>query len=1032
MKKLSQFSVNYPITVVMMVMAVLLLGYISFQKLGMDLFPDISNPTIYVELEAGEMPPEEIERKYVENIESLSIRLKDVIGVESVSRVGSAHVTVEYAWKTQMDEAFLELQKALADIESDSDIDDFSITQYDPNAAPIILLALSHPEIDDMDELRRTAESYLRNELIRIEGIADVRILGQEEKEVVISTDRYTLEAYGLTPSALSSRISEYNRNISGGSIYEMGLQYTVKGVGEYQSLDDIRNIVVAYMTSEAGERQGESSGDSETSEQIPVLLSDVATVSFRNHEPDNMVTFNGKRCIGLGIYKEMKFNTVQAVDAFMESLDGIGKALPGYELTVVKNQGDFIISAIDEVKETALLGVLLAVIILFIFLGKLGATAVISLAIPISIVATFNLMYFNDLTLNIMTLGGLALGAGMLVDNAIVVLENIFRNMESGMSVKEAAIEGSSQVGGAITASTLTTIVVFLPIVYLQGSAGELFKDQAWTVAFSLISSLIVAILVIPMLASRLLKSSKSSFLSRAFSFSGYASFLRKALKLRWPIILISVVLVAASVHLIPLIGSEFLPKTDTSEFSIELTLPEGTELDRTAGVARGIEQAVLDVLGDQVEMVFSISGPSGDVAGNTALVFEDENTAVVRLFLKDDHTASSTTVLTALGAIVENVPDVEANIIQEQAVSDITLGGSEAPVVIEIRGEELDILEELANNTSEALSSIESLSNIEVSFEEGRPQIDVVIDRIRAGIQGVGIETVSSQLSNRLSGVESGQMESEGELKDILIELPDLSVSDIENISIDNGSNDIYLYEIADIRNSRAPKEIVRTNQSRVGKVSAHIAGDAALDHVVNEIKNAMATVDFPSDYRYEITGEEQERKQAFATLQFALILSLILVYMVLASQFESLVHPFTIILSIPLAVVGALALFFILGKTLNIMAFIGIIMLVGIAVNDSIILVDAINQLKREGYSRMDAIVEAGKRRIRPIIMTSLTTIMALLPLTLGIGEGASLRAPMALAVIGGLVTSTILTLVVIPCVYSVLDIVSRDPR
>ena len=1017
MKKLTQFSVDHPIAVLMLVLAVLLLGYISFQKLGIDLFPDLNNPRIFVELRSGERPPEEIERQFVDSIESLAIRRKKVTQVSSISRVGSAQITVEYAWDTDMDEAFLDMQKILTNFSQNSDIDELTITQHDPNAAPVMLVGLSHPQIDDMDELRKVAENYIRNELIRLEGIAEVELSGQEEKEVVIETDGYLLEAYGLTPDAIANQIRNYNRNVSGGSIVEMGLQYVIKGVGVFQSLEDIGNVIVAY-------RQADD-GTSPSTEEVPVFLRDVAAVQFRNKDPENIVRINRKRCIGLAIYKETKFNTVKAVNDLLDAFEDVQRALPGYEFTIIQNQGDFIDRAIDEVKQTALIGILLAVVVLYLFLRRIGATAIISIAIPISVVATFNLMYFNGLTLNIMTLGGLALGAGMLVDNAIVVMESIFRNLESGLSIKEASVLGTAQVGGAITASTITTIVVFLPIIYLHGASGELFKDQAWTVAFSLVSSLIVAVLVIPMLSTRFLKGKPDLVQPRSIRFRGYSTFLSHVLDKRGPVILCAAVLVAGAVRLIPLVGSEFIPKTDSGEFAIELKLPEGTALHRTEDVVDDIERIVRTILGDELETVYSQIGPSTGLGGDEGAIFEDENTAVLRGILRPDHPHSLDEIIASLDDALGDIPEVDVQFVQEQTVLQATLGTDEAPIVVEVKGEELDQIEVLTEQVKRKMGASDDLFNVETSFEEGMPEIEVVIDRLRAGLYNIGVDQVCSQLRDQLMGKDAGQWENEGEMKDITLRLPEVGLRQLADMTVRSNNTIIRLDEIADIRPVRAPKEIYRRNQSRIGKVTAHLRGGKPFDHVVRGIEAGIGGIDFPPDYQARVTGEEQKRRESFQNLTFALLLSVVLVYMVLASQFESLVHPFTILLTIPLAGVGAVTTFFLLGRSLNIMAYIGIIMLAGIAVNDSIILVDAINQLKRAGRSRRDAIIEAGGRRIRPIIMTSLTTILALLPLTFGFGEGAALRSPMALAVIGGLVTSTILTLIVIPCVYLTFD-------
>ncbi|MBN2070606.1 MAG: efflux RND transporter permease subunit [Candidatus Krumholzibacteriota bacterium] len=1024
MRKISDFSVNHPVTVMMFVLGILLLGIISFDRLGVDLFPDLNNPRIYIELKAQEAPPEEIEKDYVEQIESLASRSRGVVGVSSAIRVGSARITVEYSWDTDMDEAFLDLQKSVSDFSQNNDVEEITITQHDPNSEPVMTIGLMHPEIDDMDELRKVAENYIRNELTRLEGVAGVEISGEEEKEVVIMTDSYLLEAYGLTPDILSSRIMSYNQTASGGSITEMGLRYLIKGVSVFESIEDIENIILTWKTAGAGE--GAAAGEmTPSSEKTPVYLKDVATIDFTNKDPRSVVLYNGKRCLGLSIYKEMKFNTVEASKTLHEMVEKLGNALPGYEIVVIQDQGSYITGAIDEVKQTAMIGIFLAILILYIFLRRLGTTLIVSMAIPISVVATFNLMYFNGLTLNIMTLGGLALGAGMLVDNAIVVLENIVRNMESGMSVREASITGASQVGGAITASTITTIVVFLPIVYLHGASGELFKDQAWTVAFSLISSLVVAIFVIPMLCSRFIRPRAGKENEKSVRFQWYGDLLDSALRHRWIVIGAAALLVATAWLLLPSVGSEFIPRSGMNEFSIKLNLPEGTELERTVGTVRGVENMIRQFLGENVKTLFSTIGPVAGISGSEESVFQDENTASIKIILAEESGMEYEKVIAGLGREIAALPDIESEILMDQTALLATLGAESAPVVIEIEGDDIAILEELTETVKMRLGDIADLYNIETSLEKGRPEVEVVVDRLRAGMSDIGVSSVSSQLEGLLSGKEAGYWDHGGEKKDITIRTPDIGLGELSSVSLDGGDGKIRLSEIADIRYSYAPKEINRRNQARTAFVTAHQRKGRPFDHLIADIRNNIGGIELPAEYKIEITGEEEKRQSEFNDLKFALILSIVLVYMVMAAQFESLIHPFSILLTIPLAGVGAVLIFFILGKSLNIMAYIGMIMLVGIAVNDSIILVDAITRLRKEGVGGKEAIIEAGRRRIRPIIMTSATTILALLPMTLGFGEGAALRSPMALAVIGGLITSTILTLLVIPCVYSVLD-------
>lgn len=1014
MKKLTEFSVNYPVTVLMAVLAVVLLGLISRNKLGVDLFPDLNSPKIFVEIEAGERPPEEIEKQFVEDIEATAIRQSDVIQVTSISKVGSAQVTVEYDWDKDMDEAFLDLQKSLNTLTQNSDIDELTITQHDPNTSPVMIIGLTHERIKDMNELRKSAENYIRNELIRIEGIAEVELSGEEESEVVISTDLYRLEAQDLSMDDISEKIDNFNTSVSGGTISEMGTQYIVKGVSLLSDVEDFENLIVGY--------EAVSDDDDETT-KAPIFLKDVANVSFQNKEPDNIVHINGERCIGLSVYKETKYNTVKAVEQTKEALVNIEKALPGYKLTMVSNQGTFISEAIGEVMESALLGILLAVIVLFVFLRRFGTTLIVAIAIPVSIIATFILMYFNDLTVNIMTLGGLALGAGMLVDNAIVVMENIFRNHENGMSVKDSAVLGTSQVGGAITASTLTTIVVFLPIVYLHGASGELFKDQAWTVAFSLISSLFVAIFLIPMMYHRFYRNKPLPVKQKSVKVGGYGRFLGKILSVKWLIILLAIILVGGTALLFPHIGTAFMPKTETKEFNIDITLQEGTELERTNSTTNNIEELLRDYLGDNLALLYSQVGPSSD--DDESSVFEGENTASIKVKLTDDSNLSTEKIVETIDKQLSGINGLEVTFSQEESALSSILGTDDAPVVVEVKGEELDEIESIVNQVKEKMLGLDGLFNVQSSIEDGAPEVEITVDRIRAGLYDIDVSSVISQLEEQLQGADAGELEKDGEMQDITIKVPEKELSEINSMTITSGDEVFRLSEIADVSYGVSPKEIYRRNQNRIGKVTAQLEEGYALDRVAGKIREETSSINLKSEYRITVTGEEEKRQESIANLSFALLLSIVLVYMVMAAQFESLIHPFTILLTIPLAVVGSILTFFILGQTLNIMAIIGIIMLVGIAVNDSIILVDRINQLIRDGVDRKEAIMIAGQQRIRPIIMTSLTTILALLPLTIGFGESASLRSPMALAVIGGLVTSTLLTLVVIPCVYDVFD-------
>ncbi|WP_066627838.1 efflux RND transporter permease subunit [Labilibacter marinus] len=1016
MKKLAQFSVNYPVTVAMIILGIVLLGFISFSRLGTDLFPDLNNPRIVVEVQSGERPPEEIEKQFVEPMEGTIIRQRGVVNVGSLSKVGSAQITVEYNWDQDMDEAFLDLQKALTTYSQNEDVEELNIYRNDPNASPVMLAAVSNENITDMDELRKVAQNYIRNELIRVDGIADVRLSGDESKEILIETNPYLLESHNITSSTIVSKIESFNRNVSGGSIEEAGQKYIIKGVSIYQSPEDLGRLVVGRTLEQ--DEKGQT-------KEVPLLLSDVANISYKNQDPVNIVRLNGQRCIGLSIYKETKYNTVAAIEALNEGFDQIKKGLPGYEITVIKNQGKFIDDAISEVEDSALIGILFAVLVLFLFLRRIGTTLVVSAAIPISIIATFNLMYFNGLTLNIMTLGGLALGAGMLVDNAIIVVENIFSMLEKGKPLREAAVEGTAKVGGALVASTLTTIVVFLPIVYLHGASGELFKDQAWTVAFSLLSSLFVAILIIPILSVLLLGKRPEKSIRKEKTYPRYTQFLSGMIEKRYLVILASVVLVVLSYFSVSYVGSEFMPQAKTREFSIDVTLPAGVGLQRTASTIHAMEEMIREGLEEHVEHVYTHSGPQSDLSGSDKSVFEGENTGFIKVTLKEDTPYSTDDFIPVLSELFAGIPDLELEYIQDETALGEILGNDSAPIVIEVIGDDLDKLDKLTDEVYALLKQEEELYNVKSSFEDGVPEVNVVIDRYRAGIFDINATSIITQLQEFLMGKDAGSIESEGELTDITLKMPDYELKELENFVIENGQETYRLGELAQITVGSSAKEVIRNNQNRIGRISAHMRGNMPVDKLALRIDDTMSKIEFPTGYRYQIKGDEMMRKESFGSLSFALLLSIILVYMVMASQFESLIHPFTILLTIPLAGVGAIAAFLILGKSLNIMAYIGLVMLAGIAVNDSIILVDAINQFKKEGLLLKDAIIAAANTRLRPIFMTSLTTILGLLPMTIGLGESAAIRSSMAIAVIGGLVTSTLLTLVVIPCVYYIFD-------
>lgn len=1049
MKKIVSLAVSYPVSIFMMVLAVILLGFISFGKLGIELVPELKNPTLFVELKVGIKPPSEVEKQFIESIESIAIRQNGAVEVSSVSQTGYGRVTVQYDWSKDMDEAFLDLQKSLSSFSLNDEIDEFVISQFDPNAAPIMIIGIYNPASNDTEALRHIAENNFRNEFIKLPGIAEVRLSGEQDKEVVLETDPDLLASVGLTVNDLVAKIQNYNRSVSGGFIEELGRKYVIKGLGIIEKPEDLGDLVVGYSSKKNAvanpeaptlSTEGSNVNAISSSDQVPVLLREVATIQILDKEASSIVRVNQKRSIGMSIYKETNYNTVNAVNELMASLDRLKTTVPGYEFVIIQNQGRFIQGAIDEVKESGLFGILFAVFVLFLFLRRIGSTLIISIVIPISIIATFNLMYFNGLTLNVMTLGGLALSAGMLVDIAIVVVENIFRKREEGLSVVDAAIEGTSEVSGAITASTLTCIVVFLPIVYLQGPSGELFKDQAWTVAFSQFASLFVAILVIPMLFAQFFRKDKVFAREKKvfsdekhFRFKRYRAVLENVLQHKTAWIVASFVMIVATAFLLPMIGSEYMPQSDTRAISVDITLMNGTPLTRTSSTVAQIETQLGQLFEGQLDKIYSHIGPQQSQSGIKNENVYNENKATVKLIFREDIELDIAPVTAKLSSYFEALPGIEATFSNDESALYAVMGDDEMPLVVEVSGSDFKKLKPLSDSIVALMAANKDVYDPVSNLEEGVPQIHVDVDKYRAGIFNLSIDDVIGQIKDQLEGKNAGTIERGGEMQDIKIKVPEVTLAGLQNLRIKSGQREFPLSEIARTDVEYASNSIYRRNQTRTVSIGARVNPNEPYDKVVKSIQNALSKLSVPPQYKIKVAGQEIRRQESVENLTFALILSIVLVYMVLASQFESLLHPFTILLTIPFAVVGAILAFFVLGMPLNMMGYIGIILLGGIAVNNSIMIVDCINQNKDSGMPLREAILDAAERRLRPIMMTTLTTILGLLPLTLGFGESAALRAPIAIAVIGGMVTSTLLTLIIIPCYYeSIENIVNRLSR
>jgi HAE1 family hydrophobic/amphiphilic exporter-1 len=1011
---LFDFPVRSPVKVLMIFLGILLLGYISLQRLTISLFPDLRSPRITVVVETEGLSPEEIERSIVESLEHRLITIRGVNDLVTISRADTALATVTFDWGSDMDFALVDVKKAVSDLAQHDNVKDISTLQYDPNALPIYTFSLSGDA--NQEVLFRLADDVFKEKMRQLSGVAEAKITGGLEKEVSVRVDESQMLYYKLSLGAIQSALANTLKESSGGYVMRGDQSLLLKMAVDKGNLDAIGLTVVGY------------SGD------LPVYLRDVAIIDVRTKDPESLVRSNGEPAVGISLYKDSKANTVRVVQSVEETLEGLKKGLPkGVKLETAYDQSVFLRQAIRQLVQTAGVGMILAMLVLLIFLRNIFSTLIISLAIPLSIVATFNLMYFQDITFNLMSLGGLALGSGMLVDSAIVVLESIFSQREAGMSRQAAAIEGTRQVGAAIIASTMTTCVVFLPIVYVHGVAGLLFKDFAKTVIFALIASLLVALLLVPMLCGRFLRSGSQR---KAEERPLYRSLLTWALEHRFVVVACSAALIAVCPILLERIPLEFMPKTEEGQVVMRVRMPAGTRIEVTNQAVEQIEQRI-QALGDRVQSIYSrIGSPKAEAALQGEEV-EGSNTAEIVLALKsvDEGGPHATDIIDALRPDVEKIPDLKVQYILQQSSLGEILSTGGAPIVIEIEGDDLDALGFCANLVATDLKSLPQLHNIGTNILEGNPEVRLKLNRTLMANLGFTTESIVALLRSRLQGAVVTTFHSrEGDL-DVRLNTKQLEFEGLEHLGkmrlLSPKGHETTLGDLAEFTDARGNQEIVRRGQKRLARVYASIR-EGKLSDAAEAVTAAMEQIQLPAGYRMRLSGEEEQRIKSFQLLTFAFLLAFVLVYMVLASTLESLIQPLTIMFTVPLAFIGVVAAFLLTGETLNLLAMIGVVMLVGIVVNNAIVFLDYVNRLRADGIEVREALLLAGQRRLRPIFMTTLTTILALFPLALGLGQGARLQRPLAVAVIGGLASATILTLVVIPVVYSIFEDIGQFVR
>lgn len=1023
---LPNFSVSRPVTILMLFIGLILIGLISFQNLGLDLLPDLSFPMSAIIVSYSGVAPQEIENMITIPLEEAVATIRGVKNINSYSREGSSVVLMEFNWGTDMDVSALNIREKIDQVKGflPDDASDPIVIKFDPSLMPILVLGMDSEE-KDLEKLQEYAEDIIKPRLERLEEVASVSINGGLDREILVSIDNEKLRSSQLSFSQVTAALAGENVNLPAGTLKEGTINFLIRTLGRFESIQDIEKILISNIRGNK------------------IYLGDIAKVEDTFKERNSITYVNGKPGIMMSLQKESGKNTVTVAKRIFKELETIQKLLPDdISITPVFDSSDFIKKTISQVGWVALYGAVLAVFVLLFFLGNLSSTLIISFAIPISLIFTFSLLYFSNLTLNMMTLGGLALGIGMMVDNSIVVLENIFRYRELGTDIKKSACLGASEVGPAISASTFTTIAVFLPIVYVQGIASELFRPMGYTITFSLLTSLLVALTLVPMLSSKILhfkvkdnsqSVSKENLVKnslkqggRIFNFTReeYVRLITWSLRHRGIVFILAVIIFVGSIMLVPFVGTEFIPSSDQGQFNINITLPTGTNLETTREVVREVEKIV-----SEIPEIKSMLTTAGEGSGGMGFSTEGGNSGTIMINLVDQNKRerNMAQIINELRQKIGTYPDAQIKF-SEQGFSF----SSGSDLEVKISGDSLDELENIANRILILLAEVEGVYDLKSSVEDVRPELHVNIDREKANLYGLTTAQIASTVHDALLGRVVSIYQEKGKQIDIRIRLEEEdrnSIEEVENILISSSAGlQIPLKEIAEVTVDSGPKGIDRKNQQRVVNVSANIS-DRFLSKVIQDAQQQLDKLVLPEDYHYEFVGENREMQESFKELALALALSIILVYMIIAAQFESLLMPLAVMFSVPFSLIGVILALLLADKSLNVLSFIGIIMLVGIVVNNSIVLIDYINKLRQKGMERKEAIILGGKTRLRPILMTMFTTVLALVPMALGVGEGSELRAPMAITIIGGLTSSTFLSLIIVPIFYTFLDDLSQ---
>jgi HAE1 family hydrophobic/amphiphilic exporter-1 len=1111
---LVEFATRRRVTVAMVTITFVMFGLIALNALKVNLLPDLSYPTLTVRTEYTGAAPIEIETLISEPVEEAVGVVKGLRKLKSVSRTGQSDVVLEFAWGTDMDQASLEVRDKMEVVQLPLEAKKPVLLRFNPSTEPILRLALSSKAEGDsvraLTALRRYADDDLKKKLEPVDGVAAVKVGGGLEDEIQVDIDQQKLAQLNLPIDTVIQRLQQENINISGGRLEEGSQRYLVRTVNQFASVPEIREMLVTTQAAGGGAaasaaeqmaRVAAASGDAssmaaaaslqsaQSSSQgtagggMPIRLKDVADVRQGYKEREAIIRLGGKEAVELAIYKEGDANTVATADAITKRLEEIKEQVPAdVELTTIDDQSQFIRHAIWDVKKDALIGGALAILIIFLFLRDGWSTFVIGLSLPVSIIVTFFFMGQLDLSLNVMSLGGLALATGLVVDDSIVVLESIAKARERGLGILDAAIVGTREVSMAVVASTLTTIAVFLPLVFVQGIAGQLFRDQALTVALAIGISLVVAMTLIPMLsalkgrppmafpeeaphpkwlpAARVLKpvaavehgigaGSRGAFFGvswlivriwrglaavigpvmRKFSDlamapygraeRGYMKLLPAALRKPWLVLGAATVAFVLTLLVVPMLGADLIPQLAQDRFEMTVKLPPGTPLRDTDALVRELQAKHSKDQG--IRTLYGVSGSGTRLDANPTE--SGENIGKLSIVMADGGSKEIEAQETErLRETMKTHPEAQVDFARPELFSFST------PLEIELRGSDLETIERAGQQMAAMLRKNVHYADVKSTVEQGFPEIQIRFDQDRAAALGLTTRQIADSVVKKVRGEVATRYSFRDRKIDVLVRAQEsdrASVESIRRLIVNPGSaRPVTLDAVADVVSTTGPSEIHRADQVRVAIVSANLR-DIDLGGAVQEVRDMVAAQPLGAEVGMHIGGQGEELAESVKSLLFAFALAIFLVYLVMASQFESLLHPFVILFTIPLALVGAVLALLLTNSPVSVVVFIGLILLVGLVVKNAIILIDKVNQLREEGVAKREALVEGARSRLRPIVMTTMCTLFGFLPLALAFGEGAEVRSPMAITVIGGLLVSTLLTLVVIPVVYDLLD-------